>query len=170
VIRLSFLGRSGSGKTTLIERLLPHLAARGLAVVVVKHAHHRGIELEPAGKDTRRFREAGAAGVALVAPDQLFVLEPRSSEPTLDEVLRRLPRADLVIVESWHALELPFVEVIGDSGERVAPLPRAARLALVGEDRDVAPVPDVPRFGRDEVEPIAAWLAALVAAGGTTTR
>ena len=35
-----FAGWSGSGKTTLIEQLIPRLVQRGLAVSLVKHAHH----------------------------------------------------------------------------------------------------------------------------------
>lgn len=156
---VAFLGRSGSGKTTLIERLLPALAAAGLRVVVVKHAHHRGIELEPAGKDTRRFREAGAAGVALVAPDQLFTLEPRTSEPELDEILRRLPEADLALIESWKAKALPFVEVVGESGTRIPESEWAAgsrRIAFVSERGDGAL--DVPNFARDAVAELAEFL------------
>lgn len=52
-------GRSGQGKTTLIEALLPWLRAHGLIVNVIKHSHH-SIELEPPGKDSARFRRAGA--------------------------------------------------------------------------------------------------------------
>lgn len=156
---VAFLGRSGSGKTTLIERLLPALAAGGLRVVVVKHAHHRGIELEPAGKDTRRFREAGAAGVALVAPDQVFTLEPRTSEPELNEILRRLPAADLALIESWKSKALPFVEVVGESGARIPENEWAdgsQRIAFVGEHADRPH--DVPQFARDAVAELAGFL------------
>ena len=35
-----FAGYSGSGKTTLIEQLIPKLVEMGLAVSLIKHAHH----------------------------------------------------------------------------------------------------------------------------------
>ena len=35
-----FAGYSGSGKTTLIEQLIPRFAEAGLAVSLIKHAHH----------------------------------------------------------------------------------------------------------------------------------
>lgn len=160
---LGFLGRSGSGKTTLIERLLPALAARGLRVAVVKHAHHSKIELEPAGKDTRRFREAGAAAVALVAPDQIFTLEPRTTEPTLDEVLSRLPPTDLVIVESWRALGIDYLAVIGDSGEPPSPRPGARCIGVVTDARSSTFEPSTPRAPRDADATIVGWITGWLA-------
>ena len=58
---------SNSGKTTLIEKLIPLLKVRGLAVGVLKHAS-KGFDPERPGKDSWRFREAGAGMVALVGP------------------------------------------------------------------------------------------------------
>ena len=58
-----FAGWSGSGKTTLIERLVPRLAARGLTVSLVKHAHH-SFDVDQPGKDSWRHRQAGCeAGI-----------------------------------------------------------------------------------------------------------
>jgi len=53
-----FAGWSGSGKTTLIERVIPRLTGRGLKVSLIKHAHHR-FEIDRAGKDSYRLRDAG---------------------------------------------------------------------------------------------------------------
>ena len=50
---------SGSGKTTLIEKLIPQLIKKGLAVSVIKHAHHK-FDIDTPGKDSFRIREAGA--------------------------------------------------------------------------------------------------------------
>lgn len=159
---LGFLGRSGSGKTTLIERLLPRLSRDGRRVAVVKHAHHPRIELEPAGKDTRRFREAGAAVVALVAPDQIFTLEPRAVEPTLDEVLSRLPPCDLVIVESWRSLALDYVAVIGAAGEPPEARPGARCIGVVTDGEGAGFAPAARRARRDASDEIAQWIEAWI--------
>jgi molybdopterin-guanine dinucleotide biosynthesis protein B len=59
-----FAGWSGSGKTTLIERLIPHLIARGLTVSLVKHAHH-SFDIDQPGKDSHRHRLAGCSEVLI---------------------------------------------------------------------------------------------------------
>ena len=61
-------GWSGSGKTTLMTRLIPALIRRGITVSTLKHAHH-DFDIDQAGKDSWRHREAGAQEV-LVASDR----------------------------------------------------------------------------------------------------
>ncbi len=62
---LGFAAYSGNGKTTLIEGLIPLLAARNLKVSVIKHSHH-GFEADRPGKDSDRYRRAGATGVQVI--------------------------------------------------------------------------------------------------------
>jgi molybdopterin-guanine dinucleotide biosynthesis protein B len=54
-----FAGYSGSGKTTLIERLIPLFTQRGLAVSLIKHAHHT-FDVDQPGKDSYRHRSPAA--------------------------------------------------------------------------------------------------------------
>lgn len=105
-------GRSGSGKTTLIEALLPCLAARGLTVNVIKHSHH-DITLEPPGKDSARFRQAGAQEVMVASPFRYAIAhELRGQpEPSLQEQLARLAPADLTLVEGFKNEAIPRLEV-----------------------------------------------------------
>ena len=53
-------GFLGSGKTTLVERVIGVLSARGLVVSLVKHAHH-SFDIDHAGKDSWRHRQAGCS-------------------------------------------------------------------------------------------------------------
>jgi molybdopterin-guanine dinucleotide biosynthesis protein MobB len=46
------------GKTTLLERLVPEIASRGLAVSLIKHSH-KNIDIDRPGKDSYRLRESG---------------------------------------------------------------------------------------------------------------
>ena len=56
---IGLAGWSGSGKTRLLSALIPVLAARGLRVSTVKHAHH-AFDVDVPGKDSWTHRQAGA--------------------------------------------------------------------------------------------------------------
>ena len=104
-------GWKNSGKTVLVERLVAHLAARGLTVATVKHAHH-AFDPDRPGKDSHRHRAAGAAQV-LVASSKRWALmtELRGApEPTLDQLLPHLAPADLVLVEGYKRDRHPKIE------------------------------------------------------------
>ena len=73
---VAFAGWSGSGKTTLIEKLIAALTKRGLRVAALKHDGHR-FELADAGKDSRRFADAGAVMTLLGSNEQTVLTERR---------------------------------------------------------------------------------------------
>ncbi len=93
---------SGTGKTTLMTQLIPLLKQEGLLLTVIKHAHH-SIELDKPGKDSYRFREAGADQVILAASTRIAVMQEchTQKEPTLKEALKFVNTdcADLILVE-----------------------------------------------------------------------
>jgi molybdopterin-guanine dinucleotide biosynthesis protein B len=109
---LGIAGYSGSGKTTLIEKLLPRLAAAGLAVSVIKQSHH-DFEVDKPGKDSWRHRQAGAREVLLTSPHRwMLVGELRGApEPTLGAHIARLSPCDLVLVEGYKHADLDKIEV-----------------------------------------------------------
>lgn len=99
---IGLAGWSGAGKTTLLCRLVPELAARGLRVSTIKHAHH-AVDLDTPGKDSYAHRQAGAHEV-LVASGRRWALlhELRDEpEPALPELLRHLEPVDLVLIEGF---------------------------------------------------------------------
>ena len=107
-----FAGWSGSGKTTLIEKLIPRFVQRGLRVSLIKHAHHT-FDVDHAGKDSWRHRQAGATEV-LVTSSRRWVLmhELRGAqEPSFDEQLKHLSPCDLLIVEGFKHAPIPKLEV-----------------------------------------------------------
>ncbi len=109
---MGFAGWSGSGKTTLVEQVIAALSARGLVVSLVKHAHHR-FDIDHAGKDSWRHRQAGCREV-MVSSDQRWSLtrELRGApEATLDELLGHLGPCDLVLVEGFKRASIPKIEV-----------------------------------------------------------
>ena len=105
----------------MIERLIPALRARGLAVSTIKHTHHHPIELDTPGKDSHRHRVAGAAEV-IVASDSGWARIAASAEPAgLAVLLGQLRPVDVVLVEGYKQLEwLRRVEVFRGSGTPLA--------------------------------------------------
>jgi molybdopterin-guanine dinucleotide biosynthesis adapter protein len=134
-------GRSGQGKTTLIEALLPWFRARGLTVNVIKHSHH-SIELEPPGKDSARFRSAGAGEVLIASPYRYAIVRELNgeAEPPLAELAARLSHADLVIVEGFAREPMPRLEVVRPS-TGIAPLYRTD-VEIIAIATDDAPALD----------------------------
>ncbi|MEC5396328.1 molybdopterin-guanine dinucleotide biosynthesis protein B [Uliginosibacterium sp. H1] len=107
-----FAGWSGSGKTTLIEGVLPLLLRRGLRVSLIKHTHH-GFDIDRPGKDSFRFREAGAGEVMLAGAQRWALMRELRDEaqPSLADLLARMSPCDLVLVEGFKSAELPKIEV-----------------------------------------------------------
>lgn len=117
---ISLVGPSGSGKTTLICRLLGWFGAQGLKVAVLKHSHKPGLGDD--GKDTGKFRRAGARTVALAAPGLLQISSFLPHDPPLDAVLAAVaPDADLVLVEGYKTSSLPKIAMVGHDLEEVLP-------------------------------------------------
>ncbi|MCI5851365.1 MAG: molybdopterin-guanine dinucleotide biosynthesis protein B [Sutterellaceae bacterium] len=115
---IGFTGYSGSGKTTLAERVVAFLAGRGYSVSCVKDAHHR-IDLDTPGKDTFRFRTAGARQVVLRTPERWALLEetPGGREP-LGSILGAMERVDIVVLEGFKRHGgFPQIEVRRGTGE-----------------------------------------------------
>ncbi|MDH5209856.1 MAG: molybdopterin-guanine dinucleotide biosynthesis protein B, partial [Burkholderiaceae bacterium] len=92
---IGFIGYSNSGKTTLIEKLIPLFRARGLSVSAIKNAHH-GFDMDRPGKDSYRYREAGAGQVLIATGERWALLtETPAGHATLDALLGQLDPCDL---------------------------------------------------------------------------
>lgn len=153
-------GWSGSGKTTLVTRLLPALLRRGVSVSTLKHAHH-DFDVDQAGKDSWRHRQAGAREV-MVASDRRWALmhELRGApEPAMDEILRHMSPVDLVLVEGYKRGDHPKLEVYRASLGKTLLAPDDDSIIAVASD---APVPNMrlPFFELGDVDAIAAFIIA----------
>jgi molybdopterin-guanine dinucleotide biosynthesis protein B len=109
---IGFIGYSNSGKTTLIEKLIPRFRARGLSVSAIKNAHH-GFDMDRPGKDSFRYREAGAGQVLISTSERWALLtETPRGHATLEQLLAQLAPCDLVIVEGFKSEgTIPRIEV-----------------------------------------------------------
>lgn len=112
---LGFAAWSGTGKTTLLTQLIPLLNDKGLQVALVKHAHH-AFSIDKPGKDSYRFREAGAKQVVIASRACIASITDTStneSEPTLQETLSAINTdpLDLILVEGFKKAAIPKIEL-----------------------------------------------------------
>ena len=157
---ISIVGYSGSGKTTLIEKLLPMLNSAGLKVATIKHTHHQ-VPLDTPGKDSWRFKQAGAVASMLVTPQalQLVVDMPAQHDPVW-LAQRYFSDVDLVLAESFSQVDCPKIEVLRAA---CSATPRSSE-GLIAMVTDVAAVyPHLPHFALDDVDGIVKFI--LVQAG-----
>jgi molybdopterin-guanine dinucleotide biosynthesis protein B len=152
-----FAGWSGSGKTTLIEKLIPLFVARGLAVSLIKHAHHT-FDLDQPGKDSYRHRHAGCTEVLITSSRRwALVRELRGApEPGFAELIERLSPCDLLLIEGFKRERVPKLEVYrASTGE---PL-------LHPQDRDIVAIASdqrldtkLPQFDLDDAPGISSFI------------
>ena len=149
------MGWSGAGKTTFLEKLLPVLAGRGIRTAVIKHDAH-GFQLDTPGKDTWRFSAAGAAAVGISGPNGWAVLS--REQTALADLRRRLPPADLVLVEGHKASPLPKFQVYRAALGKPFLSPGPEMFAVVTDD---APDTTLPLFGLEDAAGLASLLIEL---------
>lgn len=152
---IGLAGWSGAGKTTLLKRLLPLLIGRGLSVSTLKHAHH-SFDMDKPGKDSHEHRLAGASEVLVASGNRWALLhELRGApEPSLKELLAKLSRVDLVLVEGFKRGPHPKIEI--HRAENGKPLLSPADPHIIAIASDVAlPDASVPVVHLDDIEAIA---------------
>ena len=153
---------SGSGKTTLLTELIPHLKFAGLRLTVIKHGHHK-IELDTPGKDSYRFREAGADQVLLASRKRLAIMQECKTqrEPELVDVLRFVNPdcADLVLVEGFKHTSMPKIEVHRPSLGKPLLFPADSNvIALATDDMTLDVPPHIAKFDLNQPEQIAEFV------------
>ena len=162
-----FAGWSGSGKTTLIEALVPRLVARGLAVSLVKHAHHQ-FDVDQPGKDSYRHRQAGCTEVLVSSAARYALIHELRGAPelTLGAALRCLGPCDVALVEGWKRAPIPKIEVWreGVGKPRLAPGDRFVLAVATDEPHRLA-TSLLPVFDLRDVEAIATFVVQNAAAG-----
>ena len=128
--------QSNTGKTTFIEKLIPHLKAQGLRVGVVKGDCH-GYDVDEEGKDSWRFRQAGADGVAVVSPTGYFIQQRTEQRASLLAIAERLTDVDVVLIESRNHGTAPKISLWRGLGKLVVDDDTVAVFSS-GEHRDLS--------------------------------
>lgn len=160
---VGFTGHSGSGKTTLIEKVLATLVARDRKVSAIKNTHH-GTEIDVPGKDSYRFRQAGAQEVVLVN-DRRWALMKETREPVaLAEVLARLSPVDIVLVEGYKSDEnIPHILVHRKNAGLEAPNITKSVVAVATDDENLTLPEGVARLDVNSAAAVANFVVSLKA-------
>lgn len=154
---IGLAGWSGAGKTTLLGRVIPHLLGQGLRVSVIKHAHH-SFDVDIPGKDSWVHRQAGAAEV-LVSSGKRWALmhELRgAAEPRLPELLTKLSRVDLVVVEGFKSEPHRKIEVHRLANGKPLLFPDDPAISGIATDTEVDTA--LPTVHLDDIPAIAAMM------------
>ena len=158
---LGFCAYSGTGKTTLLAQLIPILRNRGIQVGVIKHAHHN-FEMDREGKDSFRFRQAGATEVMLASSRRWVLLHENSEEadPDPGELLQRmnLDHLDLVLVEGFKHHMLPKIEIHRPSLGRDMMHPDLPGIIALASDETPSDNLDIPWLDLNHPEKIAEFI------------
>jgi molybdopterin-guanine dinucleotide biosynthesis protein B len=158
-----FAGWSGSGKTTLIEQLIPRLVQRGLAISLVKHAHHR-TEFDRPGKDSYRHRHAGCTEVLVSSATRWALMHELrgAQELALEQALSRLSPCDFVLIEGYKAFPIPKLEVWRSALGKPLLHQRDPRIVGIATDSPSLLPPGVgermPVFALSDVDAIATFV------------
>ena len=152
---IGLAGWSGAGKTTLLAKVIPRLAARGLRVSTIKHAHH-GFDVDQPGKDSHTHRAAGATEVLVSSTNRwALVHELRgAAELLLPALLQKLAPVDLVIVEGFKRETHPKLEVYRAAVGKPLLHPEDRHIVAVASDRPL-PSARVPVVDLDDIDAIA---------------
>ena len=158
---LGFCAYSGTGKTTLLSQLIPILRNRGIQVGVIKHAHHN-FEMDREGKDSFRFRQAGATEVMLASSRRWVLLHENSEEadPDPEELLQRmnLDHLDLILVEGFKHHMLPKIEIHRPSLGRDMMHPDLPGIIALASDETPSDNLDIPWLDLNHPEKIAEFI------------
>ncbi|HEY2684722.1 MAG TPA: molybdopterin-guanine dinucleotide biosynthesis protein B [Steroidobacteraceae bacterium] len=152
---LGITGWSGSGKTTLITKLIPALAARGLRIATLKHAHH-SFDVDQPGKDSYVHRQAGASEVIVSSARRWVQMHEVGAgrEASLRELLERVSPCDLVLIEGFKSQRHPKLEVYRAANNQKPLHPEDDRIVAIASD---SPFPDasVPQVDLNDIAAVA---------------
>lgn len=154
---ISIVGHSGAGKTTLVEKLVRELTRRGLRVATIKHAHHK-VELDTPGKDSYRYKQAGAMMSLLLTRDALQLVADAGEEREPEQLVRRfMGEADCVLVEGFSDGPGPKIEVLRRACDRPPRCSIEDGVIAVVTDMDEIH-PELPHFALDDIAAIASFI------------
>ncbi|MBF0622957.1 MAG: molybdopterin-guanine dinucleotide biosynthesis protein B [Magnetococcales bacterium] len=146
---MGFCAPSGTGKTTLMAQVINALSQMGVRVAAIKHGHHAA-DVDKAGKDSQRFRTAGANAVIFSGPERWFLIEelPQKKAPDLQQqvqLLRDLGGYDLILIEGYKNENHPKIAVVRKGVTKQTAFKNLSHIVAVAVDEAMEIWPDPPK-------------------------
>ena len=108
---VSIVGKSNTGKTTFIERMIPEFVRRGYRIAIIKHGAH-GFDIDHEGKDTWRYRKAGAHTTLISSPRKVALIEDVEKDHNIEELREKyIKNVDIIVVEGYKGNPHPKIEI-----------------------------------------------------------
>jgi len=152
-----FVGHSGSGKTTLIEKLLHELKKQKVRTGTIKHAHHK-VQLDTPGKDSWRYKQAGAEMSMLVTTNELQLIADSREQRDPEQIAKRfMGEVELVLAEGFSQAQGKKIEVLR---RECSAVPRCkVEDGLIAMATDVEEIyPQLPHFELDDIRGIVRFM------------
>ena len=155
-------GWKNSGKTGLVERLVSEFISRGLSVSTVKHAHHT-FDVDHPGRDSYRHRAAGAKEVLLVSKNRWAIMHELrdEDEPELSEILKKVEKVDLVIIEGFKRDRHPKIEAFREETGTSAIAREDESIVAVAADTSLTDL-KIPVFDLNNTSEIADFMSGFL--------
>ena len=155
-------GWKNSGKTGLVERLVSEFISRGLSVSTVKHAHHT-FDVDHPGRDSYRHRAAGAKEVLLVSKNRWAIMHELrdEDEPELSEILKKVEKVDLVIIEGFKRDRHPKIEAFREETGTSAIARKDESIVAVAADTSLTDL-KIPVFDLNNTSEIADFISGFL--------
>ncbi|GED68475.1 molybdopterin-guanine dinucleotide biosynthesis protein MobB [Brevibacillus reuszeri] len=157
---VQLVGYSNSGKTTLLTKLIPLLEQAGVRVGVIKHDGGHDFEWDQPGKDTWRYREAGASLVAITSQTKTAIIEQRPT--SLSVLVERLAQAgaDLILVEGFKRESYPKLVLLRkpEDQELLDFVTHVRGIVSWGEVVEK----DLPQFDVNDIDAIVSFIRASI--------
>jgi molybdopterin-guanine dinucleotide biosynthesis protein B len=140
-----------------MEKLVRELSSRGMTIATIKHAHHK-VELDTPGKDSYRYKAAGAAMSMLLTRDALQLVADAVDERAPEQLARRfMAEADLVLAEGFSHAPGAKIEVLRRACSKA---PRCAiedgLIAMVTDMDEI--YPELPHFDLEDISGITRFM------------
>ncbi|RUM90787.1 MAG: molybdopterin-guanine dinucleotide biosynthesis protein B [Thermovibrio sp.] len=154
---ISFIGYHNSGKTTFATEVVRILKGKGYKVGVLKSTKHRQLITDTPGKDSFKYREAGADTVGIVSPDEIVLFQDIDRDSLNLKFLSFLlfDDYDIVVCEGFKNADIPKIEVLREGNAEEPLFKKVKNVIAVVTD---FPVEGIKRFSKDEYSKVAEFL------------